>query len=275
MLDDLKALSDYEMLSDVTEIIGTSAGSGLSLCYALGYNYYEIYELLANADFEEFLDNDIGICEDIIRVLRQYGWNKGDKLREYYENLIARKGYNKDLTFKELYEQRKIKLIITGTNLSKHKTEYFCLDSKFANTRIVDAIRISMSLPFIFTAVRTSEDEIFVDGGVLENFPVRYWDDVSKPTEFNHNTLGFILNTPEETKFKNNPNHTCEINSIQDFVAQLMNTVLMSNERQAHYPDHICDAREVAIETSNISSTDFFLTDEQMAFLIFQATFQQ
>lgn len=38
---------------------------------------------------------------------------------------------------------------------------------------------------------------------------------------------------------------------------------------QAHYPDHICDAREVNIETSNISSTDFNLTDEQKTFLIF------
>jgi len=135
------------------------------------------------------------------------------------------KGFNKDLTFKELYEQRKIKLIITGTNLSKHKTEYFCVDSKFANTRIVDAIRISMSMPFIFAAIRTTEDEIFVDGGVLANFPVKYWDDVSKPTEFNYDTLGFILNTPEETKFKNNEKYTCEINSLKDFAIQLYNAV--------------------------------------------------
>ncbi len=40
---------------------------------------------------------------------------------------------------------------------------------------VADAVRRSMSIPLFFAAVRESDD-LFVDGGVLDNYPIRLFD---------------------------------------------------------------------------------------------------
>lgn len=42
---------------------------------------------------------------------------------------------------------------------------------------LLDAVRISMSIPLFFQAVRMDEcDEVYVDGGVQLNYPVKLFD---------------------------------------------------------------------------------------------------
>ena len=42
--------------------------------------------------------------------------------------------------------------------------------------RISDAVRRSMSIPLFFRAVRNDRGDIFVDGGALNNYPVKLFD---------------------------------------------------------------------------------------------------
>ena len=42
--------------------------------------------------------------------------------------------------------------------------------------RVVDAVRISMSLPLFFAAIRDPRGDVFVDGGLLNNFPIKLFD---------------------------------------------------------------------------------------------------
>lgn len=43
-------------------------------------------------------------------------------------------------------------------------------------SRIADAVRISMSIPLFFAAFRNIRNDVYVDGGLLNNFPVKLFD---------------------------------------------------------------------------------------------------
>lgn len=41
------------------------------------------------------------------------------------------------------------------------------------------ACKISMSVPFLFEAIRVNGD-LYIDGGVMDNFPLTYFDEDGK-----------------------------------------------------------------------------------------------
>jgi predicted acylesterase/phospholipase RssA len=86
------------------------------------------------------------------------------------------------ITFEQHYRYFRKKLLITGTNLSTGRTQLFSVDEtpKFP---VADAVRISMSLPFIYKPYIITEKRAgwpecgtYVDGGVWNNLPFREFD---------------------------------------------------------------------------------------------------
>ncbi len=129
-------------------------------------------------NLESFMDGGFGKIGDTVRLLSdKHGFFKGDKFVEWLEGIIETKTNNKDITFKQLKEMKEFKdLYVQGTNLSTHRVETFSADNeKYEDMKIKEAIRISMSIPFFFEAVKM-HDDYYVDGGVLSNYPVRLFD---------------------------------------------------------------------------------------------------
>lgn len=66
------------------------------------------------------------------------------------------------------------KLFITGTNYTKKRLEVFCNKSD-PEMEIALAVRISMSIPWVFKMVKYKDDS-FMDGGCLNNFAIDHFD---------------------------------------------------------------------------------------------------
>jgi NTE family protein len=140
----IQALNEAGIFPDV--ITGTSAGALAGALYADGYSPREILEIMnTGSRFDlmrpAFPREGLLQISGIMKILKS--------------NLRAK-------TFSEL----KIPLIVTATDINNGKAVYFS-EGDLAETLIA-----SSSIPVLFQPVKMGEI-LYVDGGVLDNFPVR------------------------------------------------------------------------------------------------------
>lgn len=249
---------------DFKRVAGTSAGSIVAALYAAGYTTQELYSILKEKDFKEFLDNGkekktflSKLLLYFSKIYLKFGIYKGDVFYQWMDKKLKEKGVS---TFSDLNQPSKRPLRIVALDLSSKRMIIFD-DKSYPDMEVARAVRMSMSIPFFFFAYRwkdpksTAEfDNVFIDGGLLNNFPIDIFDDIpARPT------FGFKFIQPESGG-KQVP--------IYDFITYIMaliNTVMEVSEKI-----HIEDADwawTIGIPTGDISTTQFDLTNEQKEWL--------
>lgn len=298
----MQVLDEKGILPNITRVGGTSAGAINAVLMGLNYSLSEIDAFLKDPDlFKSFQDSDFGFFRDTWRLLRNFGWNKGDVFYQWMSDRVAQKTGNPQATFADIEAMkdkqgfRSIHLI--GTNLSTAFFEVFSYETT-PNMSIADAARISMSIPLFFKAIRKprkdnpQENNIYVDGGVLNNYPVRLFDRrkfVSKAEDcfipdyyqsanslflkaqpevseyvYNKETLGFRLDsTAEIYRFRkygeiSRPIPPQEIDGFYDYLKMLVNNLLAA--QQSSHLNNNDWARTIYIDTGDVGATDFDLS---------------
>ncbi len=291
----LEVLEAKGILPNIQRVGGTSAGAINAVLLGLGYSNEETKAILKALDFKNFLDNSWGLVPDIHRLLSDYGWYKGDFFRRWISELIRRKTGNGESTFKDIAEQGEKKgfkeVYVIGTNLSTHFAEVFSPEHT-PRMVLADAVRISMSIPLFFAAQRNLRGDVYVDGGVLENYPIRLFDrkkyiadqnfeahsrepeDYKKhnsalkemgkeisPYVYNKETLGFRLDSAKEIGlFRDQADPSA--NRIDDFFSygwNLIETIMEGQSNQHLQSDDW--QRTIYIDTLGVKTTDFSLAD--------------
>jgi NTE family protein len=140
----MQALNDSGIFPDV--ISGTSAGALVGVLYADGYTPREILQLMN-------------------------GGSRLDYMRPVVprEGLLQIGGITKILRCKlraTRFEDLKIPLFVTATDLNNGKAEYF------SQGELLDPVIASASIPVLFQPVIINNIH-YVDGGVLDNLPLR------------------------------------------------------------------------------------------------------
>lgn len=165
-LDYLQSI-DYINLAKIKNWVGTSAGAMLCTLFSVGYSVTEIKDFILYFNFRK-LSQDI----DIDNLLDNMGLDSGDKLTYIMSTLIRNKTMNPNITFIEHHKLTKSCLTIIGTNFSKGEEAVFNY-VKTPNMPVITAIRISSSVPILFTPV-LYESDYYVDGALVNNFPINY-----------------------------------------------------------------------------------------------------
>jgi NTE family protein len=150
----LQAMNEAGIFPDI--ISGTSAGAIAGVFYADGYSPHEILEFTNTGSRFDFMRPAIpkeGFLQinGIIKILKS-------KLRA------------------RTFDALKTPLVVTATDINNGKAVYFFEGD------LIQTIVASSSIPVLFPPVKIG-DFHYVDGGVLDNFPVR-------PLE---NKCGFII----------------------------------------------------------------------------------
>jgi len=199
----LKSLEELQLLPHITNYAGTSGGAIIALLLVLGYSVNNIIELYHTLDLYDLLNIN---SDNILHFFDNYGLDNGDKIVNIAKIVIRKKTHNENITFKELYVQTHKHLVITGTCVEKETVEYF----DHINTPdmpVYLALRISISLPFIFNRVMYN-NMTYVDGGLLEYMPIHYFKNIEQ-------TLALGI--------KNNSTQTIDpIHSIDAFIYKLL-----------------------------------------------------
>jgi NTE family protein len=294
----LEVLDDKEILPAIGRIGGTSAGAINAILLGLGFSRKETKDILWSLDFNEFMDDSWGVVRDTERLIERFGWYKGDYFRNWIGKLIREKTGNSESTFADiesLKEKRGFKsLYFMGTNLSTAFSEIFSAEHT-PRMCVADAVRISMSIPLFFAAKRSARGDVYVDGGVLDNYPIKLFDrrkyldsgnysepdyyqrinsqlqDMARPISsyvYNKETLGFRLDTKEEISvFRDHaePPHE-KVANFFDYTWALVHTTLEAQQSSHLHSDDW--ARTVYIDTLGVSTTDFDLSDSRKKALI-------
>ncbi len=163
----LQKLHDDHLAAGIDTIVGSSAGAIVGALYAIGMKPRSILDALVAVDRSKIFR-----FENIDSFLVDYGLDDGKYFMAHIADLYMAEQVDPRITFVEVFRRFKKRLIITGTNTSQHRPEYFSVDAT-PNMRVLDAVRISMSIPLLFTAVRR-ENGLFVDGGIRDNYPIEH-----------------------------------------------------------------------------------------------------
>jgi NTE family protein len=291
-------LEEKGILRNVVRVGGTSAGAINALLVGLNYSPAETKQILSQLDFQSFLDDQWGVMRDTNRLLNEYGWYKGDFFRRWIAERIAAKTGNPEATFNDVHNQAEHngfrELFFVGTNLSTQFAEVFSYEHT-PRWCLADAVRISMSIPLFFAAKRSVRGDVYVDGGLIDNYPIKMFDrekyvddkalirtppyyqahndalkaqgrDVN-PYVYNVETLGFRLDSAKEIavfRDQAEPDHR-KIDSFFSYVWALIGTVMETQSTQHLHSDDW--QRTIYIDTLGVGTTDFDLSDERKAAL--------
>lgn len=284
----MRVLEREGILKNITRVGGTSAGSINAVMFAAGFSNIETLKILKELDFNDFKDDSWGALRDMSRLRDEFGWYKGDFFRDWIGDLLKKKTGSSEITFKALQEYSGKALYVYASNLSTKFGEVYSPEHT-PRMRVVDAVRRSMSIPLFFRAVRDDRDDVFVDGGAINNYPVKlfdrekYLDDhglkripgyyeeenkalaakSSKSSQYIYNkeTLGFRLDSAKEIgvfRDGQEPQHV-KIENFLDYTMQLIKTVLAVQDSQHLHEDDW--HRTVYIDTLGVETTDFDLSD--------------
>ena len=152
----------------ITEISGTSMWAIIWAMIAIWMNSKEIENFAKSINFFKLADFDfkLGLLK----------WNKvEEKLKEVFGD--------------KKIEDTKIPLKIIATNIKKAETKVF------ENWKIVDAVRASLSLPWIFVP-KEIEGEAYVDWWVMMNLPIEVlsWENILAISALKINTWEITKN---------------------------------------------------------------------------------
>lgn len=209
ILGGINELFKYNKKDNIKEILCVSVGSIIGLLIVLGYNSDELKNIFTEIKLNDFMDYKVK------RFIDNWGFDDGIMNKKLLKAMLINKKYNPNITFIDLYNKTNIELIITGTNLTKGITEYFNYKT-YPHMEVIDAIRISCSYPVIYTPVKYNNC-LYVDGGVLEPYPIDYFEDLS-------GVLGFVIDyVIEEDKEIN-------IKTFDKYYLTLIKTIINKNE---------------------------------------------
>ena len=297
----MQVLHNRGILTNIDRVGGASAGAINALIYALGYDLAEQKQILQATDFNQFMDDSWGVIRDIRRLAREFGWYKGDFFNAWIGDLIHRRLGNRRATFADLKKAGHPDLYVIGTNLSTGFAEVFSAE-RHADMELATAVRISMSLPLFFAAVRHgSRKDVYVDGGVQLNYSIKLFDreryidqredaaaarrtayynkenarfELQRPSRspyvYNCQTLGLRLDTQEEIALfrYDEPIKGKPIRNFSDYARRLLGALMNAQENTHLHSDDW--QRTVYINTLDVGTTDFNLSDATKAALIEQ-----
>ncbi len=232
----LQELEKQGVLAHITRVGGTSAGAIQAALLAVGYSPEAIIDIVNRTPVQRLNDGQFIFIGGSSRLLRQYGWYRGEQFTKYLCELVGRQTQRPNLTLAELHELALAQpghyrdLYTTGTNLTLQRTQVFSYETH-PTMRVADAVRISMSIPLYFRAVLLDAEDkviqgkpkagqpvqVLVDGGLLANYPLhmfdnpRYYrqpgtaicqpfplDEQGRPSFINPETLGLRLDRAEQ-----------------------------------------------------------------------------
>lgn len=165
----IKTLEELNMLKHIDTFAGTSIGSIVIFLIILGYTSDELMQFVKSFDFGKLKDLSVAM------LLESYGLDTGDKIIQMLKKFMATKNISPTITFNELHELTHKTLIITTVNVNNQCAEYFS-HTNYPNINVLTAVRMSISIPFVFTPVMFNNC-LYIDGGCIDNFPISQFSD--------------------------------------------------------------------------------------------------
>ncbi len=178
----LELLEAKGIMPQIKQTSGASAGAIAALLVGLGCSSADVTKILSAMDFKKFLDYNggfFGTLQDAYRLFNQYGIAPGDYFYQWSRDIIKQYTGKPDITFEQFEAMKAAKgfksIYFIGANLNSGQREVYSHRTT-PRMKVADGLRISMSFPFAFVAKNNTLGDLCIDGGMIDNYPVRLFD---------------------------------------------------------------------------------------------------
>jgi NTE family protein len=258
----LRYLGEIGVYQNLVNVGGTSVGALVGFHIALGYKSTELVSQLNTLDLTRFKDGTFKLYS----LFSKFGMHKGDYLTNYLRECLLSQGLPSTATISQVGAHTGKWLSVVATNVNKGSSVIFNKDNDIS---IVKAIRMSVSLPFFFAAVHHG-NQLYVDGALVNNYPLDLFDTVTTTKNGNDevtiidsnlsDTLGLRVDTSSEVA---KSDYLCS--NLMQFTQSMLD-IVYDNLQDTKMTDTDW-ARTIRINTGNISTTDFGISEEQISWL--------
>jgi NTE family protein len=242
---DSKVLEKLPII-DIKTFAGVSAGSIFGLMYLMGYTPKEMEDEIINKKLDQLKD---------IRFLNfatKYGIDSGNNIMKWIESLMTRKDFDKNITFDIFFETTGVDFQVFATNLNKYIfTKFNYIETP--KLKVTDAIRMSISIPFMFTINKFNfktkkmdeSGDTHVDGGLIDSYPAYLFKDQLETT------LGLKLVSHGELR-----SHDVDerIDDLESYIYHILACFMVQRDRKItlneDYTEHT-----IFIDTKGITQT--------------------
>lgn len=237
---------------------GTSAGSIIAAFVTAGYTSKDIESLFRDIAIHDLLDRRHGWLQrpltKWILLYWKLGLYKGDALETWIAEKLASKGI---VTFQDIAPNslRMITSDITNGTLVVLPNDLCKYGIDPQTFPVARAVRMSCSVPYFFEPVYLKVDQqthVFVDGGVLSNFPMWLFNNDHRQRE--RPVIGLKLQGDARMK----PH---EVDNAVEMFTALFKT--MTNAHDARYISKEHVDQIVFIPMKGISGLDFHVNEER------------
>jgi NTE family protein len=227
-----QVLDSAGYLQNLERVGGTSVGAIAAMLIALNYTPQEIVTELNNLPIQKFNDGGGFFIGGLIRLNKKLGYYNGDKFLQWAAKKVKAKTGSTETTLGEMRRMEELNfkhLYTVATNLTNQQALIISHEN-FPDMRIIDAVRASMSIPLYFKPViitpqgksitkkqmiQRQKDSlpfmVLVDGGLILNYPITIFDSakyynqtITTTTQQNPETLGLLLELPNQLEFNKN-----------------------------------------------------------------------
>jgi predicted acylesterase/phospholipase RssA len=171
ILGALHHLHESGHLQTISTYVGVSVGSVIASLLSIGLTPMYLFKQMKLLDL--FQDNTEITMHSMIDLFTKFGLYDPKSFIKTIQDIFIDQ-IDTDPTMKELYNLTGNRLIIVATNVNRMTPVYIDHESH-PDMLCSTAIRMSISIPLIFIPVRY-ENEIYVDGGISNNFPICHLD---------------------------------------------------------------------------------------------------
>ena len=273
-------------------VSGTSAGSIIGAVVAAAAKSEhvtgaQVKELALGLDYAKFLDaggiENIPVVGAAWAALRGTGLYRGDYAHQWIRAQLRDLGVTTfgDLALddEDLPPERRYKLVITAADLTTNQLVRLPWDYRRVygldpdEQPVADAVRASMSIPFLFRPVTLTGtagvESTLVDGGLLSNFPIDSLDRVDrKKPRWPTFGITVVPNAPRLNKGLIAALQAADIGAAP-LLLNVITTTLFGHD-QAYLNQPWVDCRAIRVDTGDVGFLDFDISPEDVEALYAQ-----
>ncbi|HEY7054429.1 MAG TPA: patatin-like phospholipase family protein [Mycobacterium sp.] len=268
-------------------VSGTSAGSIVGSIVAAAsqgeqMTGAEVKELALSIDYKKFLDpgplERVPLVGPSLAVARGSGIYRGDYAYDWVRSQLKSLGVRTfgDLAIDDsgLPPERRYKLVVTVADVTTGQLIRLPWDYRRVygldpdEQEVADAVRASMSIPFIFRPVKLTNrrglTSTLVDGGILSNFPIDTLDrtDGKKP-RWPSFGVTVLPNLPEGNDRVIPALSPLRVIGPPHLLEEVITTVLVGRD-QAYLNQPWVNARAIRVDSTDVGFLDFDISDDEI-----------
>jgi NTE family protein len=206
--------SGFWNINDIKTIYATSAGAIIAMLLALKFEWDTINDYMVLRPWHEAYNVNIS---QIFEAYAKKGIFDKTAIEIFYKPFFEARDLLLTMTMKEFYEYSGIELHFFSLELNSF--ELCDINYKtFPDIPVLQSVHMSCAIPMVIAPV-CFDGKCFVDGGILNNYPIKYCVDNEKNVE----EIFGIKNVYEKKENNIVKNESTMLDYVVHFVSRLVN----------------------------------------------------